>query len=123
MSLYREQILDYYANPRNKGRLQSPTFSAVDWNPVCGDKIRLDVKFKQDRVEESRFDGEGCAISLAAASMLTEKIKDMTKKELSYIKEKDIFDMLGIAISPTRQKCALLGWLVLRKGLNLAISQ
>lgn len=118
--LYREIILDYYANPRNKGTLANPSISASDWNPLCGDKIKFEIAFGKDgRVTESRWSGEGCAISQASASMLTEKVEGLNKNELAGLKEPDILEMLNVQISPGRKKCALLGWLVMRKALKL----
>lgn len=113
--LYREQILDHYWNPRNHGTLPHPDASGEDVNPLCGDQIRLDIVFDHDRVNEVRFSGQGCAISQASTSMLTEKIQGMDKEHLRQLNEQDIFDMLGVPISPARTKCALLGWLILRK--------
>jgi nitrogen fixation NifU-like protein len=104
--LYREYILEHYKSPHNKGDIEHPDRFAAYANPFCGDRLQMGVRLEGDRVVEVRFNGTGCAISQASASMLTDEI---TKE--------DIFEMLGIPLSPARQKCALLAWEVLRKGI------
>ncbi len=118
--LYRQVILDYHANPRNKGILARPDYSAADWNPLCGDKIKFDFNLDaKGKVKEARFNGEGCAISQAAASMLTEKIQGKSLSQLAKLKENDILAMIGVKMSPARIKCAVLALLVLRKAMGL----
>jgi nitrogen fixation NifU-like protein len=115
--LYREYILDHYQNPRNYGTLDDPDISYEDDNPLCGDVIRIDIKLDdQDRISQVAFSGEGCAISQASASMLTEEIVGKTLDELKQISKDDILDMLGIQLGPVRIKCALLSLKVLKAG-------
>jgi nitrogen fixation NifU-like protein len=115
--LYREYILDHYQNPRNYGTLEDPDISYQDDNPLCGDVIRIDIKLdKENRVSEVGFTGEGCAISQASASMLTEEILGKTLEEVKEISKEDILDMLGIQLGPVRLKCALLSLKVLKAG-------
>jgi nitrogen fixation NifU-like protein len=115
--LYRENILDHYQNPRNYGTLDDPDISYEDDNPLCGDVIRIDIKLDdQDRISQVAFSGEGCAISQASASMLTEEIVGKTLDELKQISKDDILDMLGIQLGPVRIKCALLSLKVLKAG-------
>jgi nitrogen fixation NifU-like protein len=115
--LYRENILDHYQNPRNYGTLENPDISYEDDNPLCGDVIRIDIKLDdQDRVSQVSFTGEGCAISQASASMLTEEIVGKTLDEVKQISKDDILDMLGIQLGPVRLKCALLSLKVLKAG-------
>jgi nitrogen fixation NifU-like protein len=115
--LYRQNILDHYQNPRNWGTLDKPDISAEDSNPLCGDKIRMDIKVKDDRVEAVRFSGTGCSISRAAASMLTEAIEGKTLDEVKRIGKEEIMDMLGIELGPVRLKCALLALKTLKVGV------
>jgi len=116
--LYRDYILDHYRRPRNHGRLERPDISHEEDNPLCGDRIRLDLHIEDGRVADVRFDGHGCAISQASASMLTEMIKGRTLPELHLLGLQDILDNLGIeTISPARLKCALLPLRVLRVGV------
>ena len=116
--LYRQYILDHYREPRNAGRIDAPDISAADTNPLCGDRIELDLKLDGDRVREVRFRGRGCAISQASASMLTEKIEGATLDELKAITPGDVLEMLGVEIGPARQRCALLSLRVLHEGVG-----
>lgn len=116
--LYRENILDHYQNPRNYGLLDDPDISYEDDNPLCGDVIRIDVKLDEGgRVCQVGFSGEGCAISKAAASMLTEKVLGKSLDEIKQIGKDDVLEMLGIQLGPVRLKCALLSLKVLKAGI------
>ncbi|RMF35579.1 MAG: SUF system NifU family Fe-S cluster assembly protein [Chloroflexi bacterium] len=114
--LYRENILDHYQNPRNYGTLENPDITYEEDNPVCGDHVRIDIRLDGDRVAEVRFSGEGCAISQASASMLTERILGSTLEEIRHLSKEDILEMLGIPLGPVRIKCALLPLKVLKAG-------
>ncbi len=115
---YRENILDHYRNPRNKGHLDNPTHVHEEHNPLCGDVIRIDLHVNDhDVIEEVGFEGEGCAISQASASMLTEMIQGKTLEEAKQVSKDDILDALGIDIGPVRLKCALLSLKVLKAGV------
>lgn len=116
-SLYREAILDHYRNPRNKGTLDPADYSYEDVNPLCGDEIRIDMRSDGERVTEIRFSGRGCAISQAAASMLTELVDGRPLDEVKAISRDDLLEELGVPISPARMKCAMLGLKVLKAGL------
>ena len=119
--LYREAILDHYKNPRNFGKIAHPSSSYQLYNSACGDKIEIYLKVKGDKViSDIKFSGEGCAISLASASMLTEKVMGKNIEEVKRLKARDIIKMLGIQLSPTRMKCTLLPLEVLEKTLVLA---
>ncbi|MGH7737536.1 MAG: iron-sulfur cluster assembly scaffold protein [Candidatus Tyrphobacter sp.] len=112
---YRDYILDHYRNPRNFGRLESPTVSAEDFNPLCGDRIRMDLLVDgAGIVRDVRFAGKGCAISQASASMLTESVIGMPLVEVAKLTKETVLDNVGIGISPTRMKCAMLGLRVLK---------
>ena len=117
MDMYAENILEHYKNPRNFGKLQTPTQTYKDSNPLCGDEVEIQLQLSGDGINDVAFTGRGCAISQASTSMLTEQIKG---KEIEYVKnltQQDIVSMLGISIGPTRMKCALLGLRTLQKGL------
>ena len=112
---YKEYILDHYRNPRNFGRIENPTATAEDLNPLCGDTIRMDVSVGDDgRVTDVKFSGKGCAISQASASMLTETIKGMKLEDVARLPQDAVLENVGIGISPTRMKCAMLGLKVLK---------
>jgi nitrogen fixation NifU-like protein len=115
--LYRQDILDHSQNPRNFGTRDQPDISAEDSNPLCGDKIRMDLRVKDGTIEDVRFTGVGCSISRAAASMLTEEIKGKTLEEVRRIGREEILEMLGIELGPVRLKCALLALKTLKVGI------
>jgi nitrogen fixation protein NifU and related proteins len=108
--LYREQILEHYKRPHNFGRLEDADLDYEDNNPFCGDEQHVFIKLDDDgRVEEVSFEGKGCAISTAATSMLTDELEGMSREELLRLPKEFVLDLLGIDISATRMKCALLG--------------
>jgi nitrogen fixation NifU-like protein len=112
---YRDYILDHYRNPRNFGTLERPDASAEDLNPLCGDQIRMDLQVAQDgTVSDVRFSGKGCAISQASASMLTQSIVGMKLADVARLSKDAVLENVGIGISPTRMKCAMLGLRVLK---------
>src|SRR3990167_6999334 len=108
MDLYREIILDHYRDPRNKGSLAQPDRVGDVTNTTCGDTLRLELKFDGDgRVTDVAFSGAGCAVSQAAASLLTEEMKGKTLEELKAIREDDVFRLLCGPVSTGRVNCAL----------------
>ncbi len=115
--MYRENILDHFKNPRNFGKLNAPTFTHLEFNPVCGDQIELFVKLENNEVKDAKFTGGGCAISVASASMLTEKIKGMQFEKLKKLKESEILEMIGVPLGVVRKKCGLLPLKVLLNGI------
>ena len=115
--LYRDFILDHYRNPRNAGTIEQPDATFEDNNPLCGDKIRMDLRIRDGIVEDVKFAGRGCAISQASASLLTEAIKGKPVTEVSRVGKEEVLENLGIEISAARLKCALLGLKVLKQAL------
>lgn len=111
---YRDYILDHYRNPRNFGSLERVDVEAEDLNPLCGDQIRMQLKLDDGVVSEVRFSGKGCAISQASASMLTERVKGMNLADVAKLSKDVVLENVGIGISPTRMKCAMLGLRVLK---------
>ncbi|GAB4149839.1 MAG: SUF system NifU family Fe-S cluster assembly protein [Candidatus Promineifilaceae bacterium] len=117
MDIYREQIIDLYENPLNFGVLEPHDFSYEEDNPLCGDVVRIDVRLNEaGRVAEIRWSGEGCAISQASASLLTEEVKGMTLAEVRAFPKERLLEMLGVPLSMARVKCALLSLKVLKAG-------
>ena len=115
--MYREMILDHYRNPRKKGLLSPADIDYEEDNPVCGDHIHLTVQLDEnDVVTDVGWDGEGCAISQASASLLYESLIGMSKEEIRHLDKEYILDMLGIELGPVRLKCALLSLKVLKAG-------
>jgi nitrogen fixation NifU-like protein len=114
---YREIIIDRYQNPHHRGELDPHDISFEDSNPLCGDEIRIDVVLNGDnRVQDARFSGRGCAISQAAADLLLESIQGKSLDELKQLTKEDVLDLLGIELGPVRLKCALLSLKVLKAG-------
>ncbi len=132
--LYREIILDHYRHPRNRGLLEAPDVTAEGVNPVCGDKIKLTLRYDGDRIEEVGFRGSGCAISQSSASLMSESIKRRTTAEAERMKREfeammtagaepaaelgDLEALQGVAKFHARVKCALLAWKVLEQALK-----
>jgi nitrogen fixation NifU-like protein len=115
--LYREEILDHYRHPRHHGTIERPDVTYEDANPLCGDRIRMDVNVRGGRIEEIRFSGQGCAISQAAASMLCEQVAGRPVDEAKTIARSDVLEMLGVELGPVRLKCAMLALKTLKAGL------
>jgi nitrogen fixation NifU-like protein len=111
---YRDYILDHYRSPRNFGHLDRVDATAEDLNPLCGDTITMELQVDDGKVSDVRFSGKGCAISQASASMLTEEIKGMKLEDVARLSKDVVLENVGIGISPTRMKCAMLGLRVLK---------
>jgi len=112
--MYRDYILDHYKNPRNQGELPGATNTYSDSNPLCGDELSMALRIDDDRVADVRFSGKGCAISQASASMASDEVVGMPVEDLLKLDREFILDLLGIDISATRLKCALLSLKVLK---------
>ena len=115
--LYREAILDHYKHLRHKGHLNEPDVHYHDTNPFCGDEITIELKVENGIVVNAAFDGRGCAISQASASMMMEEIIGMSVEDLKQWGKEDVLDLLGIEIGPVRLKCALLPLKALKAGV------
>jgi nitrogen fixation NifU-like protein len=133
--LYKEVILDHYRSPRNKGRLDPHHVALERNNPLCGDEIELFLRFDGDKLDGVAFEGKGCSISLASASMMTEKVRGLSTENASALAELikrmmagndegdaqslgDLVSLKGVVKYPVRIKCALLGWNTLLEGIE-----
>lgn len=116
---YREEILDHCQSSAHRGRLERPDLAADGVNPLCGDRIHIEVALAADgTIDALRFDGAGCAISQASASMLAEELEGKSADEARRFDRQAMLDLLGIPLTPARQKCCLLAWKTLHKALD-----
>jgi len=116
--LYSDTLLDHFRHPRNYGSLSAPDISNEQFNPLCGDRIRIELKLRRSIVNEARFKGDGCAISTAAASLLTELVVGEDLEELFNLPDARLIAALESDIKPARLQCALLPLQALREGLK-----
>jgi nitrogen fixation NifU-like protein len=112
--LYREQILEHYKRPHHWGELDDADLEFEDFNPLCGDELKVQIKLEDGKVADVAFSGHGCAISQASASMASDEVIGMPVDELVRLDREFVLDLLGIDISATRMKCALLSLKVLK---------
>lgn len=117
MDIYAQNILDRYKSPFYKGKTIEPTLSHEEANHSCGDRVRTSLKLKEGRLSAYAFEGEGCAISMAAADMLGDLTEDMEAEEVLALNKEELYEALGIEISTRRSKCALLGLLALQNAI------
>jgi nitrogen fixation NifU-like protein len=119
-NLYQENILDHYEHPHNRGIMEYPTLEYRDLNPLCGDEVRVQGRLDaQGRLAEVCFDGKGCVISLAAASMLMETVEGKSLAEIKKMDRQAMLDLLGIPLTAMRVKCAMLALRTLEKAIHL----
>ncbi|HEY9584993.1 MAG TPA: iron-sulfur cluster assembly scaffold protein [Candidatus Paceibacterota bacterium] len=118
-SLYQEHILEHYRHPHNRGRMEDCDVKQKGTNISCGDDLVLYLKWGVDgKLSKIMFEGFGCAISQSGASMLTDKVKGMTKKAIAALAQKDMYELYGTEISPQREKCALLALNTLKEAIG-----
>ncbi len=115
--LYREEIMEHYRNPRNFGKMADADATYNDYNPVCGDEITMQLRMENGTVKEAMFTGKGCAISQAAASMLTEEVKGKATKAAVAMTKDDMLKIVRINPGPVRIKCAMLALRAMQKGI------
>ena len=117
-ALYSDVLLDHFRHPRNYGSLVNPDVSYEEFNPLCGDRIRIELKLNDTTITEARFKGDGCAITTAAASLLTELISGSQLEIVTAISNDQLIEKLESEIQPSRLQCALLPLAALRAGLK-----
>ncbi|MEX0933067.1 MAG: iron-sulfur cluster assembly scaffold protein [Candidatus Pacearchaeota archaeon] len=116
--IYREHILDLYRNPSGFGELKDFTNQHKSYNSICGDEIKVQIKVSKNMVEEAKFSGSGCVISIVSASLLMEKIKGMNIEDLKKLNKEDMFEILKVKVNPGRLKCMLLSLEALRNSVK-----
>ena len=119
MDIYAEEIVSHYEHPHNKGKIEKASASFHEYNPTCGDDITVYMSIKGGKVSDIKFDGNGCAISMAAASMLTDEIKGKSVAEAEKMGVRDLIGLIGIDPGPARLKCATLSLKAVKKALFL----
>ncbi len=116
--IYQEHILDHYEDPYHRGHCAHPTHAHEDDNPLCGDVVRIELGIDgEGKIQDAYFDGEGCCISQAAASMLIERINGRSTEEAKQLTASDMLELFGVRLTPNRQKCCLLSWRVLQQAI------
>ncbi|MFH1461819.1 MAG: iron-sulfur cluster assembly scaffold protein [bacterium] len=118
IDIYQEKLMDHYKNPRNKRKLENPDFSSGQQNPSCGDSILIEGKLENNKIKDLCFDGSGCVVSQAAASILLPACIGKTVDEVLKLDKDDILKMVGIPLGPNRIKCALLSLQALQDSLK-----
>lgn len=116
--LYQDHILDHYEDPYHRGHCAAATHAHEDDNPLCGDVVRIELNIDPEgRIRELWFDGDGCCISQASASMLVERMDGQTVEEVKRFTAEDMLRLFGAKLTPNRQKCCLLSWRVLQAAI------
>lgn len=118
LSIYQDLILDHYHNPRCRGHLDHATETADGANLSCGDRLHMEISVKNDILESIRFEGSGCAISQASASILAEYAEGKSVEMMALFSVSDLLALIGIELSPARLKCALLSLETLQKAVH-----
>ncbi|MEL6107258.1 MAG: Fe-S cluster assembly sulfur transfer protein SufU [Planctomycetota bacterium] len=122
--IYEEHVLDHYEDPYHRGGLESATHHNEGKNPLCGDLIQVSLRLGSDEtIEEAWFDGEGCVISQASASMLIESIEGKTVDEAKEFSANQMLELFGPKLTPNRQKCCLLSWRVLQSAIHSPLDE
>jgi nitrogen fixation NifU-like protein len=117
--MYQDNIMDHYESPSHRGTLEHPTFEIRDLNPLCGDEVRIQARIDDEsRLVAVRFEGKGCVISLAAASMLMEEVEGKTLDEVKKMGRQGMLDLLGVPLTMMRVKCAMLALRALEKAIH-----
>ncbi|MEK6909775.1 MAG: Fe-S cluster assembly sulfur transfer protein SufU [Candidatus Aenigmatarchaeota archaeon] len=109
LEIYQEMILEHYNSPNNRGNIENYDVAAKDSNPICGDEIEIQIKFDNGMMNDIKFQGSGCAISLSSVDVLIDLVKNKNIQEVKNITIEGFLKVLGIELSPLRLKCALLG--------------
>jgi nitrogen fixation NifU-like protein len=121
--IYQEHILDHYEDPFHRGQLPTATHAHEDNNPLCGDVVRIELDLDQNgKIRDAYFNGQGCVISQASASMLLERMQGKTVEEAKKFSAEDMLELYGARLTPNRQKCCLLSWKVLQSAVHSPVN-
>jgi nitrogen fixation NifU-like protein len=106
--IYREQLMDHYKHPHNRGKMDDAQVEITENNPMCGDVISMQLKVSDGKIEKVMFDGSACAVTIASSSVLTEALQGKTLKEAKKMSKDELLDLLGVELTTSRIKCASL---------------
>ena len=120
--VYQEHVLDHYEDPYHRGHCGSPTHRHKENNPLCGDVVEIQLILDGNRIRKICFDGEGCCISQASASMLLERLDGKTTEDVRAFSAQEMLELFGPRLTPNRQKCCLLAWRTLQSAIHSPIS-
>ncbi len=121
--IYQEHVLDHYEDPYHRGDCDHVTHRDEGDNPLCGDVVRIELDIDaQGKIRSAWFDGDGCCISQASASMLMEKIEGKSVEQVRQFSAQDMLDLFGARLTPNRQKCCLLSWRVAQSAMHAPIA-
>lgn len=107
-NIYQEELMFHYKNPSNRGKLQGQSLETIANNPFCGDEIKMQLKIKNGIVEDVAYDGDACAVAIASSSILTDEIKGKLIEEVKKITKEDLLELIGVKLTTSRVKCAML---------------
>ncbi len=120
--MYHNELMEHFKYPYNRNKVKNANFSYHQDNPSCGDQVSIEGIIAHNQIEAIGFEGKGCVISQATASMLTEKCKDLSLDEIIQLKAEDIINLIGIELGPNRLKCALISLDALKRGINIYLT-
>jgi nitrogen fixation NifU-like protein len=115
--LYREALLEHYRTPSNKGKMLKPTITKEDSNPLCGDTIEISLRIKDDKIQDVKFVGKGCVVSMASADILASELKGKTTTHAQNMTREELLDLIGLNLTHTRIKCAMLSLITIKKAI------
>lgn len=122
--IYQDHILDHYEDPFHRGHLDGATHAHEDKNPLCGDVVRIELAVDEDgKIRNLYFDGQGCVISQASASMLLEEMFGKNVEDVKHFTANDMLELYGPRLTPNRQKCCLLSWRVLQEAVHSPVEE
>lgn len=107
-NIYREQLMEHYKNPQNRGKMEDAQVETNQSNPLCGDVIDMQLKVEDGKIKDIMFDGSACAVSIAASSVLTDVVKGQSMEEAKKMTKEELIDLLGVELTTSRVKCASL---------------
>jgi nitrogen fixation NifU-like protein len=116
-NIYREDLMEEYKHPQNRGKIASPTIQILEKNPMCGDEVNLQLKIEDGKIMDAKFDGSACMVSIVSSSKLTQEIIGKSIAEVKKLTKEDLLELIGLNLTTSRVKCATLSLDALNKAL------